>query len=142
MQIRVPQALEPGSICKIQSPDGQTHFVRVPVGLVVGDDGHYTFFKQLPRVYHPKHLRELDQQELKHWMKHRELEFDLADPMPTLLLNSDSFLGKEVLKKPTQRVDWSLTWSERHKSYMAESEQLEMENDEFPVEKGVAPPTP
>jgi hypothetical protein len=118
IQIRVPQALEPGSICKIQSPNGQAHFVRIPVGLLVGDDAHYTFLRRFPRLYHPKHLRGLDEQELKHWMKHRKLTFDLADPMPTLLLNSDRYLGKKSLyRKPTQRVGWSLTWSEHHNSW-------------------------
>ena len=73
MKIRVPQTVRPGSICKIVSKDGKPHFVRVPLTLTAeGDD--LTFVKRLPRHYQTNHLRELEEEELVCWMKHRKIK--------------------------------------------------------------------
>eukprot|EP01051_Picozoa_sp_SAG22_P019543 SAG22_NODE_3644_length_1597_cov_2.304406_1_plen_411_part_10 len=78
MEIRVPQSLSPSTIFEIKSPDGPPHFVRIPESLSVDSDGtiSQTFFKQMPRVYAPRHLRELDVDELQHWMNHRKISHD------------------------------------------------------------------
>ena len=76
MKIRVSQSLAPGSISKIMSPDGQTHFVRVPQtdDQSSAQGGRRMFVKRLPRQYQAKHLRELHELELAHWMNHRKIE--------------------------------------------------------------------
>ena len=120
MEIRVPQSLTPGSICKIQSPDGQNHFVRIPPSLVTEGD-HNKFVKRLPRKYEPKHLRDLDVDELTHWMKHRKI-----DEVPAAAESEDSGLAVNLAKSDEWLIEqakaqimppcpgWTLEFAEKH----------------------------
>ena len=120
MEIRVPQSLTPGSICKIQSPDGQNHFVRIPPSLVTEGD-HNKFVKRLPRKYEPKHLRDLDVDELTHWMKHRKI-----DKVPAAADSEDSGLAVNLAKSD----EWLIEQAKAQIMPMDEHSGLEDEDED------------
>jgi hypothetical protein len=88
MQINIPPSgLNPGSVCKITAPNGDIHFVTIPMDVEVGT----SFIRALPKVFNEVTLGSLDTQELRQWHFHRKIE------LPSVTEDATDAEEKQVL---------------------------------------------
>ena len=95
MQINIPPSgLNPGSVCKITAPNGDIHFVTIPMDVEVGT----SFIRALPKVFNEVTLGSLDTQELRQWHFHRKIE------LPSVTEDATDSEEKQVL------LDSAIKW--------------------------------
>jgi hypothetical protein len=100
LKCHCPAGMEPGSIVSFLAPDHQRHFVRVPHGLVLGANGKYAFTTSVPRQYGYADVRQMDFEEIRHWLHYRGA-LDPNQVMPAALLrDADAYIRGQEMCNP------------------------------------------